>query len=141
MIIICTLQLEHHRKWTASKFWDLRPPAALPNIHHCYRLHLFYFIFKKYLFIYLAVPGLSCGMRDLVPWPGIEPGPPALGAWSLNHWTIKEVPDFFIFKHIWWVYAYPPTHTHTRRWSYTPHSVLYFFPPLNVSYSSFQQYI
>ena len=41
--------------------------------------------------IYLAAPGLSCGtgsliaiskllcaMWDLVPWPGIEPGPPAL---------------------------------------------------------------
>ena len=55
--------------------------------------------FKFYLFIYLAAPGLtcsvralSCGIRDLVPWPGIEPGPPALGAWSLNHWTTREVP-------------------------------------------------
>ena len=28
---------------------------------------------------------LSCSMRDLVPWPGIEPRPPALGARSLNH--------------------------------------------------------
>ena len=27
--------------------------------------------------------------------PGIEPGPPALGAWSLSHWTTREVP--------WWV--------------------------------------
>ena len=35
---------------------------------------------------------LSCGMRDLVPWPGVEPRPPALGAWSLSHWTIREVP-------------------------------------------------
>ena len=34
----------------------------------------------------------SCGMWDLVPWPGIEPGPPALGMWSLNHWTIRKVP-------------------------------------------------
>ena len=25
-------------------------------------------------------------------WPGIEHGPPALGAWSLNHWTTKDVP-------------------------------------------------
>ena len=33
-----------------------------------------------------------CNMWDLVPWPGIEPRPPALGAWSLNHWTIREVP-------------------------------------------------
>ena len=67
------------------------------------------------MFIYLfnlfisAVPGLSCNMRDLlvaacrllvaacmqdlVPWPGIEPRPPALGAWSLTHKTTKEVPS------------------------------------------------
>ena len=36
-------------------------------------------------------------MRDLVPWLGIEPGPPALGAWSLNHWTTKEVPKSLNF--------------------------------------------
>ena len=27
---------------------------------------------------------LSCGTRDLVPRPGIKPGPPALGVWSLT---------------------------------------------------------
>ena len=37
-----------------------------------------------FAFLYLAVPGLSCSIRDLVPHPGIEPGPPALGAWSLS---------------------------------------------------------
>ena len=54
-------------------------------------------LFKKY--IYLAAPGLSCSMRtlshamwDLVPWPGIEPGPPTLGVPSLSHWTTMEVP-------------------------------------------------
>ena len=31
-------------------------------------------------------------MWDLVPQPGIEPRPPALGAWSLTHWTTREVP-------------------------------------------------
>ena len=31
-------------------------------------------------------------MWDLVPWPGIEPRPPALGAQSLSHWPIREVP-------------------------------------------------
>ena len=25
--------------------------------------------------------------HSLVPWPGIEPGPPALGVWGLSHWT------------------------------------------------------
>ena len=28
----------------------------------------------------------------LVPQPGIEPVPPALEAWILNHWTAREVP-------------------------------------------------
>ena len=35
---------------------------------------------------------LRWGIRDLVPWPGIEPGPPALGTQSLSHWTTREVP-------------------------------------------------
>ena len=35
---------------------------------------------KKNVFIYLAATGLSCAMWDLVPRPGIEPRPPALGA-------------------------------------------------------------
>ena len=28
----------------------------------------------------------------LVPQPGIEPGPSAVKAWSLNHWTTREFP-------------------------------------------------
>ena len=35
---------------------------------------------------------LRCSMWDLVPWPGIEPGLPALGVQSLSHWTTREVP-------------------------------------------------
>ena len=35
---------------------------------------------------------LSCNLWDLVPWPGMEPGPPALGVWSPSHWTTREVP-------------------------------------------------
>ena len=44
-------------------------------------------LFKKHVFIYLAMPSLSCGKQDLVPWPGIKPRPPALGAQSLGHWS------------------------------------------------------
>ena len=39
----------------------------------------------------------SCGMWNLVPWPGIEPECPALGARSLNHWTTREVPKWGFF--------------------------------------------
>ena len=27
------------------------------------------------------------------PGPGIQPVPPAVGTWSLNHWTAGEVPE------------------------------------------------
>ena len=35
-------------------------------------------------------------MWDLPPCPGIEHSPPALGAWSLSHWTTWEVPVKYI---------------------------------------------
>ena len=43
----------------------------------------------------MAAQSLSCGTWDLqcwdlVPWPGMEPGPPALGARSLSHWLTTE---------------------------------------------------
>ena len=40
-------------------------------------------------------------MWDLVPWPGIEPGPPALGGWSLSHWTTRKVPVRQVWSRIW----------------------------------------
>ena len=32
-------------------------------------------------------------MWELVPRPGIEPGPRALGVQSFSHWTTREVPS------------------------------------------------
>ena len=78
---------------------------------------VFYYLFKE-IFIYLAASGLSCstqdlccltflvvecrifscGMRDLVPWPGIEFGPLALGVQSLSYWPVREVPVFYYLK-------------------------------------------
>ena len=46
----------------------------------------------------MATPGLhcgvqifSCGMWELVPWSGVKPGPPVLGAQSLSLWTTRGV--------------------------------------------------
>ena len=33
---------------------------------------------------------MACGISVLPP--GIEPVPPVMEAWSLNHWTTREVP-------------------------------------------------
>ena len=38
---------------------------------------------------------MACGI--LVSQPGIEPAPPAVEVWSLNHRTAREVPGAFIF--------------------------------------------
>ena len=43
-----------------------------------------------FLYIYLFLSfgrTVSCGI--LLPQPGIDPASPALGAWSLNHWTTR----------------------------------------------------
>ena len=46
----------------------------------------------------MAVLDLSCSMHDLVPWPGVEPRPPALGTWSFSHWINREVPWNHFYK-------------------------------------------
>ena len=76
----------------------------------------FIFFFNIYLFLFIwlwqvldatyrglqssffGMQALSCGMWDLVPWPESQPRPPALGAWSLSHWTTREVCIRFCFK-------------------------------------------
>ena len=68
--------------------WPCLDPWSLP----------IYYVFLKYFFLYLAAPvivaacKLSCSMWDLVLWPEIEPGPPAVGGQNLSHWTIREAP-------------------------------------------------
>ena len=74
-------------------------------------VHLLYILFLKfYLFIWLhrvlviafevfnwSTWTLSCSMWDVVPWPGIEPRPPALGVQSLSRWTTRKV-LYFLFQ-------------------------------------------
>ena len=45
----------------------------------------------------LACRSLMCGMWALVPWPGIEPRPPALEMQSLSYWTTRDVLLAWIF--------------------------------------------
>ena len=51
-------------------------------------------VFSSLLFFFLAVP-----RGILIPQPGIEPVPPALGAWSLSLWTARELPSFPLLCH------------------------------------------
>ena len=49
----------------------------------------FGFLFCFCLFVCLLF-WLHCSMQDL-PQPEIEAAPAAVGAWSFNHWTTREV--------------------------------------------------
>ena len=57
-------------------------------------LHLAWQIFSSGMWT------LSCSMWDPVSWLGIKPGPPALEAWGLSHWTTRKVPSivFLLFR-------------------------------------------
>ena len=58
-------------------------------------LVLFFYIYVLiwlYWVLVVTCRIFSCGMWDLVPWPGIEPCPLALRVWSLSHWATREVP-------------------------------------------------
>ena len=58
----------------------LLPSPSCIREKHCF------FFFLIFIFSPCRV---ACGI--LVPQPGIEPVPPAVKAWSLNHWTTREV--------------------------------------------------
>ena len=101
--------------WTLNTFSS----TCWPSVHHhwknSYSDPLPFFKVFIYLFIWLhqilvvSHLLLSCRqvgslvvacMWDLVPWPGIEPRPPALGAWNLNHCATREVPFCPFFNQI-----------------------------------------
>ena len=69
-----------------------------------------FFFLNIYLFVWIhqilvatskiftcGMQTLSYSMWDLVPWPGIEPGPPALGMQSLSFREVAEL-DYVLLK-------------------------------------------
>lgn len=55
----------------------------------------FFFFFKDFLFIWLCQVLIeACDI--LVSSPGIKPGPRAMGAWSLSHWTTRKAPQLVL---------------------------------------------
>ena len=94
------------------------PKKKTPH-HHQYRHSLYQVGIWNWLIDWFYAPGLSChtwglhsllghtdssdcgmqalsfGMWSLVPWPGIEPAPLALGPQSLNHGAAREIPGMY----------------------------------------------
>ena len=58
----------------------------------CTCVHPCFLFLNSFLCVYLFFWPCSMACEILVPQPGIEPLPPALEGWSLNHWTTREAP-------------------------------------------------
>ena len=100
------LPLFHH----SSSFVSMMLPNPGPDPDHAF----FFFSFLTFIYLFwlhqvlVVAHGIfvaacrllvvacellvAACMWDLVPRPGIEPRPSALGTWSLTHWTTREVP-------------------------------------------------
>ena len=61
-------------------------------------LFLFNYYPLLFFFFFFWPVHATCGI--LVSWPGMESMTPTLGAWKLNHWTIKEVLIIHYFQFI-----------------------------------------
>ena len=110
------------RSWSSISLWEA--PCCT---HRELQFHSFIHSFID------AAPGLGCRTRnslvaacgllvaactcDLVPWPGIEPGPPALGAQSLTHWTTREVPELQFQTEVFHPGSNPHLGWQLKQWS------------------------
>ena len=91
----------------AGRFPTTAPPGKPPTLF-IFNIYLFICLFWLLWVLVAACRIYSCSMRTLSCGmhvgsnspPGIEPGPPALGAWSLTHWTTREVPVQTALKEI-----------------------------------------
>ena len=120
-------------QWNMIKNSCHKSKLCLDSLHVFFRISFFKKMFIY--FTYLTAPGLgwsmqacwsllqqaeslvivrtlSCGMWDLIPWPGIEPGLLALGVRILDHQRSSSLESLFIIiKYI----AFPHFPCHRTR--------------------------
>ena len=93
----------HHQLYEHEFGWTLGVGDGQGGLACCEELHTTEWLNRTELdlasgmwaSLVLACRLSGCGFWAsgiLVPWPGIESGPPAIGSWSLSHWTLREVP-------------------------------------------------
>ena len=100
-IFSCFITIFNHQKSKivlTFKIWTLLSLASFIFIFFIFIDLFIWLCWAAHRLLSCSTRALSCSMQDLVPRAGVEPGPPALGAWSLNHWTTREVPSLASFK-------------------------------------------
>ena len=74
----------YSKQWISSRIYL----QVKQHVNQFCNLLFFFNLFLKNIFIYLFI--WQCQVLAMAR--GIEPRPYALGAWSLSHWTTREVP-------------------------------------------------
>ena len=102
--------LQHHSFFHLQEFVTPVPPCKESSVcgNNRFLFVGFWLVLCFFFFFFLLV--MPRGIQDL-PRPGIEPEPPpAVEAWSLNHWTAGEVLVLFFYNcsensygaNFWW---------------------------------------
>ena len=83
---------------TSPLSWN---PSPNPPLYYGFGCTGAYLLHAGSLIMVVAHGIFSCGMWDLVPWPGIEPRPPVLGVRRLSHRTTREVSLWALSRWPW----------------------------------------
>ena len=78
----------------APKIQGSEIPTKEKTTYYTHVQWTWYTISQFYFVLFFWPCCVACGI--LVPWPGIEPVPPALEAEGLNHWTAREVLNYIL---------------------------------------------
>ena len=76
-------------KPSGSKFWHHCTGTVRPWASFFFFFFNYFYLLNEFIWLYQV---LVVAYGILVPWPGIEPRHPALGAWSPSHSATREVP-------------------------------------------------
>ena len=77
------------------------PHPSLVSFWRLYYIMLCYVMLCYIILHYIDLLGHTTQHTKL-PQPGIKPAPSAVEAWSLNHWTTREVPEPQYMHFITW---------------------------------------
>ena len=81
------------RIWLKGMLWLVWSPIQATKIFYIPANKVFHFLL-------FWLHHTTCGI--LVSWPGIEPGPSAVTAWSPNHWMSREFPVPLSYSCVHW---------------------------------------
>lgn len=81
--------------WIQTKIHT--PHPGLPTTHPLDTRSATETSFLKNIYLSGCDGIFSCSIWNLVSWPGMKAGPPALGARNLNHWATRGVPSHIQF--------------------------------------------